>query len=289
MAQIKPWTVSDALWRKIEPLVPKPKRERGRKYQRKPGAGRKPMPTRQVFAAIVYVLRTGCQWKALPKEYGSASAVHAYFQRWRREGSFLKIWKAGLAEYDELEGIAWRWQSVDGASGKAPLAQECVGPNSTDRGKNGRKHSLLVDARGIPLSLVASGAKQAWQLSVARHSGRHRLSPAGSQMRTDRNALRRCGLRWLPGPGGEPSAPLSTQREDAPSGTRRETKGSRSQGPRMGRRTHPLLAQPFSKLLISFEKTEASYTALLSLAAALISWRQTVAIYGYVLILKASA
>ena len=40
------------------------------------------MPARQVFSAIVYVLRTGCQWKALPKEYGSASAVHAYFQRW---------------------------------------------------------------------------------------------------------------------------------------------------------------------------------------------------------------
>jgi len=40
------------------------------------------------FSAIVYVLRTGCQWKALPKEYGSASAVHAHFQRWQREGFF---------------------------------------------------------------------------------------------------------------------------------------------------------------------------------------------------------
>jgi transposase len=135
MAQIKSWTVSDALWRKIELLVPARKRPRGRKYQRKPGGGRKPMPARQVFSAIVYVLRTGCQWKALPKEYGSASAVHAHFQRWHREGFFLKIWKAGLAEYDEMEGIAWRWQSIDGATGKAPLALECVGPNSTDRGK----------------------------------------------------------------------------------------------------------------------------------------------------------
>jgi len=135
MAQIKSWTVSDALWSKIEPLIPKPKRERRRKYQRKPGGGRKAMPARQVFSAIVYVLRTGCQWKALPKEYGSASSVHAYFQRWQREGFFLKIWRAGLAEYDEMEGIAWEWQSIDGASGKAPLATECVGPNPTDRGK----------------------------------------------------------------------------------------------------------------------------------------------------------
>ncbi len=135
MAQIKSWTVSDALWSKLELLVPKRKRPKGRKYQRKAGAGRKPMPARQIFSAIVYVLRTGCQWKALPKEYGSASAVHAHFQRWQREGFFLKIWQAGLAEYDAMEGIAWRWQSIDGAMGKAPLAQECVGPNPTDRGK----------------------------------------------------------------------------------------------------------------------------------------------------------
>jgi len=40
-----------------------------------------------------------------------------------------------LAEYDEMEGIAWSWQSIDGAMVKAPLAQESVGPNPTDRGK----------------------------------------------------------------------------------------------------------------------------------------------------------
>jgi len=93
------------------------------------------MAARQIFSAIVYVLRTGCQWKALPKEYGSASAVHAHFQHWQQAGFFLQIWRAGLAEYDEMEGIAWKWQSVDGAMHKAPLGQECAGPNPTDRGK----------------------------------------------------------------------------------------------------------------------------------------------------------
>jgi len=121
-------------------------------------AGRKPIPARQIFSAIVYVLRTGCQWKALPREFGSASAVHAHFQRWQRAGFFLCLWQAGLAEYDEMEGIAWRWQSIDGAIHKAPLATECVGPNPRIGEKNGRKRSLLVDARGVPLSLVASGA-----------------------------------------------------------------------------------------------------------------------------------
>lgn len=160
MAQIKSWTVSDELWRKIEPLVPRRKREAGRKYRRKPGAGRKPIPARQVFAAIVYVLRTGCQWKALPKEFGSASAVHAHFQRWHRAGFFLQMWRAGLAEYDEMEGIAWKWQSIDGATGKAPLALECVGPNPTDRGKKGAQTKFV--------------SRRSWRPAVARRQRRQR-------------------------------------------------------------------------------------------------------------------
>jgi transposase len=135
MPQIRSWTVSDSFWAKVEPLVPVLTRSASRPYVRRPGAGRKPMPARQIFSAIVYVLRTGCQWKALPREFGSSSAVHAHFQRWQQRGFFLHLWQAGLAEYDEMEGIAWRWQSIDGTMHKAPLAQQCVGPNPTDRGK----------------------------------------------------------------------------------------------------------------------------------------------------------
>ena len=115
--------------------MPRKKREKGKKYKRKPGGGRKPMEQRKVFEAIVYVLRTGCQWKALPKEYGSASSVHKYFLEWKRAGVFVRMWRLGLAEYSEMEGIAWAWQSIDGATVKAPLALETVGPNPTDRGK----------------------------------------------------------------------------------------------------------------------------------------------------------
>ena len=158
MPQIKSWTVSDAFWAKVEPLISVPQRFSDRAYLRNPGGGPKPMPPRQIFSAIVYVLRTGCQWKSLPREFGSASAVHLHFQKWQQAGFFLRLWQAGLAEYDEMEAIAWNWQSIDGAMHKAPLATECVGPNPTDRGKNGRKRSLLVDGIGVPLSLVASGA-----------------------------------------------------------------------------------------------------------------------------------
>lgn len=163
MAQIKSWTVSDALWQKVEPLIPAaaPRAATGRVYRRKAGGGRKPMPPRLVFAAIVYVLRTGIQWKALPAAFGSASAVHKYFLQWERAGLFRRLWEQGLAEYDGMHGIAWEWQSIDGATCKAPLAVECAGPNPTDRGKK-RPQAQPADRRP-------------WHPAVAR---RRRSQPA---------------------------------------------------------------------------------------------------------------
>lgn len=136
MSKVESWEVSDAFWQRVEPLIPKRQRDPHKQYRRQAGAGRPPKNARLVFEAIVYVLRTGCQWRALPKErFGSCSAIHARFLAWERAGLFEKLWQAGLAEYDDLAGIAWRWQSIDSASMKAPLAQEAVGPSPTDRGK----------------------------------------------------------------------------------------------------------------------------------------------------------
>ncbi len=131
------WELSEAFWERVAPLIPpRPARPARQKFARKAGGGRKPKDPRLVFAGILYVLRTGCQWKALPFErFGSASAIHKRFLEWETAGVFRALWQAGLAEYDDMEGIAWRWQSIDGALVKAPLAQESVGANPTDRGK----------------------------------------------------------------------------------------------------------------------------------------------------------
>jgi transposase len=156
MGKLRSWEVSDELWAKVEPFVPAVTvRDEKRTYQRRSGGGRKPMAARQAFAAMVFVLRTGIQWKALPKEkFGSSSAVHRRFIDWQKAGFFLKLWQAGLAEYEDMEGIAWRWQSVDGAMTKAPLGQQSVGANPTDRGK---KRPQAQSAR-----------RRAWGPAVAR-------------------------------------------------------------------------------------------------------------------------
>jgi len=79
---IKAWEVSDAFWAKASVLISSPQRDPEKIYRRKAGAGRSPMDPRKVFEAIVYVLQTGIQWKALPKEvYGSPSAIHTLISR----------------------------------------------------------------------------------------------------------------------------------------------------------------------------------------------------------------
>lgn len=143
MSRKRTWEVSAALWSFVEPLIPPPSRVEGRVYKRKKGGGRKPKYSNRIyFSALVYVLRTGIIWNALPSEKFeglSSSALHNKFQEWSHAGFFSRLWEHGLAEYDELEGIAWTWQSADGSMIEAPLAQESVGPNPTDRGKKWNK------------------------------------------------------------------------------------------------------------------------------------------------------
>jgi transposase len=105
--------IPDDLWTEVQPLLPKEKM-RGTN-------GRPVVPFRKVLDGILYVLRTGCQWKALPAEYGSGSTCHRRFQEWVRKGVFQKLWVKLLERYNDLKGIGWEWQSLDSLTVKAPL------------------------------------------------------------------------------------------------------------------------------------------------------------------------
>jgi len=118
------------------------------------------MDDRRAFEAILYVLSTGIQWNALPRELGASSTVHGRFQEWGQAGLFKALWQAGLSQYEEVHGIEWEWQAVDGVMTKAPLGCVAAGANPTDRGKLGVKRNLLTDGTGIPLALVIDGANR---------------------------------------------------------------------------------------------------------------------------------
>jgi transposase len=108
--------IPKTLWERIELVIPV--------YTKSAKGGRPRLPMRNVVGGILYVLATGCQWKAMPKQFGSGSAIHAYFQEWVELGVFERLWEFVLTEYDELKGIDWKWQTMDGAMTKSPLGGE---------------------------------------------------------------------------------------------------------------------------------------------------------------------
>ena len=136
----RPWQLSDELWEKIAPLIPP-----GKPHPL--GCHNSRVPDRRAMEAILFVLRTGCQWNALnATEICSSSSAHRRFQEWIAAGVFLEMWKQGLHEYDELKGIDWDWQAMDGAMTKAPLGGEKNGSQSDRSGQAGHE-AQSVDRR----------------------------------------------------------------------------------------------------------------------------------------------
>ena len=107
--------------------------------------------------------------------YSSEAELH--FQQWRRQGFFLRLWQAGLAEYDEMEGIAWEWQSLDGTQGKAPLAQEAVGNNPTDRGKKRHQAQFAGGRPWRPALAYRRRGQSARREALGTDAGRDRGAP----------------------------------------------------------------------------------------------------------------
>jgi transposase len=114
------WRVPDALWAEVAPILAEldpPKR-----------LGRKRVDPRGVLDAVIFRLRTGCQWNWLPGEYPDDSSVHRTFQRWVTLGVFERLWAVLLERCEDLGGVDWDWQAADGALGKARLGGAMSGP-----------------------------------------------------------------------------------------------------------------------------------------------------------------
>jgi putative transposase len=153
--------VPDPLWNQIKKRFPKPPKKRRR--------GRPPADNRAVLNGIWYVLWTGCQWKAVHKDWFgvSSSVLHERFQTWQQKGIFAWIMKKMVKFYNKCCQIKWKWQSMDSKSVPAPLGGSETGKNPTDRGKQGAKLHLLVDQRGMPLAVHITGANDHDKWSAA--------------------------------------------------------------------------------------------------------------------------
>lgn len=150
--------VSDKLWRRLEPLIPQPRR----KNRHVQYAGRKRAEDRRVVNGILFVLRTGIPWRWLPatSDFPSGSTCRRRLRRWHKAGVWQQLFETLLAELQRAGQLDWFRAVVDSASVRAPCGGAKTGPNPTDRRKLGSKHHLLSEAHGIPLAVILTKANR---------------------------------------------------------------------------------------------------------------------------------
>ena len=107
--------LTDAQWELIQPLLP----------QKKP-TGRPRADDRNTLEGILYVLRVGCRWKDLPRQYGAYSTCWTRLTQWEEAGVWERIWRQILSTLDQQGKLEWSQAFLDGSfvpakKGERPL------------------------------------------------------------------------------------------------------------------------------------------------------------------------
>ncbi len=133
---VAPWIVSDELWERIEPLLPRV--ERRFRYP-----GRKRVPDRPALQGVLFVLCTGIAWRHLPVELGFGSGATCYrrMDEWQRAGVWERLHELLLAELRAAGEIEWSRAVADGSHvqakkgapkpARAPLIEPETAPSTT--------------------------------------------------------------------------------------------------------------------------------------------------------------
>ena len=138
--------LDDALWARLEPLLPKPRRRARRR------GGRPRDPERAALTGILFVLRGGLPCQMLPREMGCGSGNTCWRRlvEWERAGVWRRLHETLLAELRRRGRLDQRWTVVDSGSVRAMR-----GGKKLDRtqpiAEAGSKHHIVTDARGVPL------------------------------------------------------------------------------------------------------------------------------------------
>jgi putative transposase len=144
-----PSDLTDAQFALIEPLLPVAK------------TGGRPRTTNlhDVVNAVLYLTRTGCQWRALPKDYPPWSTVSDYFRAWRRDGTWQRVHDA-LREQVRRQAGRPRTPRTARLDSQSVKAGGSGGPSGFDGGKRitGRKRHIAVDSLGMLLAVVVTAA-----------------------------------------------------------------------------------------------------------------------------------
>lgn len=149
-----PSDLSDAEWVLIEPLIP-PSKSGG--YN----GGRPPVPRRAIVDAIAYVVRTGCAWRQLPRDFPAWQTVYGCFSAWSKDGTLARVHDALRAQVRAVEGRAEE-PTAGIVDAQTIRGADTVGASGRgyDAGKktNGRKRHVIVDTVGLLLVVMVTAA-----------------------------------------------------------------------------------------------------------------------------------
>ncbi|WP_180736505.1 IS5 family transposase [Paraburkholderia sp. PGU19] len=148
--------IDDELWALIEPLLPKPRR---RSNERR---GRPRVSERAALNGVLFVLRTGIRWNHLPTQlgFGSGATCWRRLDAWQKAGVWNRLHTLLLDRLREAGKLDLSYAAVDSSSVRAVGGGRKTGPNPTDRARPGSKHHVLVDANGVPVSVILTGANR---------------------------------------------------------------------------------------------------------------------------------
>ncbi len=121
--------LTDAQWKKIEPLLPRPRK--------RPRGGRPPTPPRKVLEGILWILRSGARWQDLPSDFSSASTCWRRLHDWEERGVWLRVWRTVLAELNERQQLQWSESFMDGSFAPAKKGALRSAKPSGARGRSG--------------------------------------------------------------------------------------------------------------------------------------------------------
>src|SRR5580698_8079163 len=154
--------LADEEWAEIAPLIP----------PAKPGGNKRSVNLREVMNGLMYILSTGCQWRAIPKDLAPRSTIYDYFDRWQWDGTlehihhalYIKCREEASREASPTAAIIDAQSVKSAEKGGAhidPYVGACPGaldPGDAGKKIKGKKRHILVDAEGLLLHAIVTAA-----------------------------------------------------------------------------------------------------------------------------------
>lgn len=169
-----PTDMSKAGWKRLQPHIP----------AAKSGGRPRSVSMQEIVNAMLYVLCTGCQWRALPHDFPAWSTVYDYYRKWSKEGIVQRISSALVVEYRKSIGRESYPSAAIIDSQSVKTSSFVAAHKGYDGGKkiNGRKRFILTDTQGLVLAAMVCSAGVSEKAGAMNLLERIRQTPVSVRM-----------------------------------------------------------------------------------------------------------